>query len=137
MTRDEAFNKLAQGHELDEECKRIIANEWGFYEPCEDALSRETVLYVLERTRNMFSNADDAMQESIDFISALPPVQPKANAREPRIVVYSGDGYADGNIVYDFAECPNCGYEYEDGDKDWKEPFCPHCGQALKWEVEE
>ena len=52
-------------------------------------------------------------------------------------VVYSGDGYADGNIVYDFAKCPNCGYEYEDGDKDWKEQFCPHCGQALKWTVEE
>lgn len=29
-TRDEAFSKLGQGHELDDECKRIIAEEWGF-----------------------------------------------------------------------------------------------------------
>lgn len=30
MTRDEAFAKLGQGHQLDDECKRIIAEEWGF-----------------------------------------------------------------------------------------------------------
>jgi hypothetical protein len=33
------------------------------------------------------------------------------------------------------AEYPECGYEYEDGDKDWREPFCPHCGQALLWDA--
>lgn len=56
---------------------------------------------------------------------------------EPQEVFYEGDGYADGEMVYDFAECPRCGYEYEDGDKDWGFSFCPNCGQALKWEVEE
>ncbi len=56
--------------------------------------------------------------------------------QEPKTVLYSGDGYADGHMVYDMAECPNCGYEYEDGDKDWGENFCPHCGQPLKWESE-
>ena len=30
MTKDEAFAKLGQGHELDDECKRIIAEEWGY-----------------------------------------------------------------------------------------------------------
>lgn len=53
-----------------------------------------------------------------------------------KTVLYSGDGYADGYMVYDMAECPNCGYEYEDGDKDWGLPFCPNCGQALNWESE-
>lgn len=57
--------------------------------------------------------------------------------KEPREVLYSGDGYADGKMVYDMAECPNCGYEYEVSDWDWKEPFCPHCGQHLEWENEE
>lgn len=56
--------------------------------------------------------------------------------QEPKTVLYSGDGYADGEMVYDMAECPSCGYSYEYGDKDWKEPFCPHCGQPLKWESE-
>lgn len=56
---------------------------------------------------------------------------------EPREVLYSGDGYADGYMVYDMAECPNCGYEYEDGDKDWGLSFCPSCGQKLDWESED
>ena len=55
---------------------------------------------------------------------------------EPQGVLYRGDGYYDGELVYDFAECPKCGYEYEESDYIWGLPFCPKCGQALKWEVE-
>ena len=61
----------------------------------------------------------------------------KALEQEPKTVLYSGDGYADGYMVYDMAECPNCGYEYEEGDKDWGLSFCPNCGQSLIWESEE
>ena len=53
---------------------------------------------------------------------------------EPRSVNYSGDGYADGEMVYDMAECMNCGREFEYGDETWGCKFCPDCGQALKWE---
>lgn len=52
---------------------------------------------------------------------------------EPMQVEVMGDGYADGNLVFDFAKCPVCGWEYENGDKDWEEPFCCHCGQRLHW----
>lgn len=52
---------------------------------------------------------------------------------EPAQVELEGDGYADGQIVYDFGKCPNCGWEFEEGDKDWEEPYCCHCGQRLKW----
>lgn len=57
--------------------------------------------------------------------------------QEPKTVLYSGDGYADGYMVYDTAECPNCGYEYEESDRDWGLPFCPNCGQSLNWESED
>ena len=57
--------------------------------------------------------------------------------KQSKTVLYSGDGYADGYMVYDMAECPNCGYEYEDGDKDWGLSFCPSCGQKLNWESED
>lgn len=53
--------------------------------------------------------------------------------QEPKEVFYSGDGYADGEIVYDMAECPNCGREFEYGDETWNCNFCPDCGQALEW----
>ena len=56
---------------------------------------------------------------------------------EPRPVIYESDGYADGAPVYDMAICPACDYRFEDYESAWGEPFCPHCGQALKWDPEE
>lgn len=55
----------------------------------------------------------------------------------PKLVIYSGDGYADGKMVYDWAECPNCSFTFEDGDTDWETKYCPNCGQALRWESED
>ena len=52
---------------------------------------------------------------------------------EPMQVELMGDGYADGEIVYDYGKCPKCGWEFEEGDKDWEEPYCCHCGQRLHW----
>ena len=52
----------------------------------------------------------------------------------PKLVIYSGDGYADGKIVYDWAECPNCSSTFEESDDAWETKYCPDCGQALKWE---
>ncbi len=75
-------------------------------------------------------------QEVCKFLANLMDVL-ENQIQEPRTVIYSGDGYADGHMVYDMAECPNCGYKYEEDDKDWKEPFCPHCGRALKWGSED
>lgn len=72
--------------------------------------------------------------DEIKHLRNLPSVYPKNNAHKH--VIYSGDGYADGSIVYDMAECPNCGYEYEESDHDWEMPFCPNCGCSLLWEME-
>ena len=52
---------------------------------------------------------------------------------EPMQVELEGDGYAGGEIVYDYGKCPKCGWEFEYGDKDWEEPYCCHCGQKLHW----
>lgn len=57
----------------------------------------------------------------------------KASRQEPKQVEFEGDGYADGELVYDYGKCPSCGWQYEDGDKDWEEPYCCHCGQKLQW----
>ena len=56
---------------------------------------------------------------------------------EPKMVIYTADGYADGQLVYDMAECPNCGMNFEEADQFWETEYCLKCGQALKWEVEE
>lgn len=42
-----------------------------------------------------------------------------------------GDGYADGQLVYDSYDCPNCGKTYELDYDDYD--YCPKCGQKLDW----
>ena len=51
--------------------------------------------------------------------------------RIPKKPQLEGDGYADGQLVYDTWICKACGKEYElDYDK-YK--HCPECGQAIDW----
>ena len=53
----------------------------------------------------------------------------------PKIPNFEGDGYWDGQLVYDTWICPNCDSRYE---VDYDEyDYCPNCGQALDWKVEE
>lgn len=44
-----------------------------------------------------------------------------------------GDGYADGEIVYDVWECSECGYTIDDGTDDVTllPNFCPNCGTRM------
>lgn len=46
-----------------------------------------------------------------------------------------GDGYADGEMVYDIWICSNCGYVVDEGDneKPWYN-FCPNCGADMREE---
>lgn len=55
---------------------------------------------------------------------------------EEKQVELESDGFYDGKIVYDYGKCPSCGWDFEEGDKDWEEPFCCHCGQRLAWFME-
>lgn len=52
---------------------------------------------------------------------------------EPKMVRYEGDGYAGGEMVYDYAYCPNCDHETEADSENWGSVFCPECGQRLRW----
>ena len=49
--------------------------------------------------------------------------------QKPKMPDYEGDGYADGEMVYDTWICPNCGKKYEVDYDDYK--HCPECGQAI------
>ena len=56
----------------------------------------------------------------------------------PKMVNYIAHGYSNGELVYDEAECPNCGNDdFEYGLCSWECKFCPECGQALKWKEDE
>lgn len=56
----------------------------------------------------------------------------KQTAKKPD---YEGDGYSDGQLVYDTWICPCCGKHYEvDCDR---YDYCPNCGQHIEWRDEE
>ena len=48
----------------------------------------------------------------------------------PKELIAEGDGYADGEMVYDSFYCPSCDYHMEDYEV---ENYCPNCGQAIDW----
>ena len=50
----------------------------------------------------------------------------------PKKPDYEGDGYADGELVYDTWICPCCGKHYEIDYDDYD--YCPNCGQHILWE---
>lgn len=53
----------------------------------------------------------------------------KQIAKKPNI---EGDGYADGQLVYDTWICPNCEKHYEIDYDDYD--YCPNCGQKILWD---
>lgn len=100
---------------------------------------REEAIKLIENIREKFLNKygeETTISIPIDgddiraFDTAL-----EALKQEPKQVELEGDGYAYGTdeIVYDSGRCPICGWEFEEGNKDWEEPYCCHCGQKLEW----
>ena len=97
-------------------------------------MTREEALEKAEEylTSRVHIEYYDDLPEVKEIIKALKQ-EPFTPTQEPMQVELEGDGYADGCLVYDYGKCPECGWQYEEGDKDWEEPFCCHCGQRLKW----
>lgn len=52
----------------------------------------------------------------------------KQTAKKPD---YEGDGYSDGQLVYDTWICPCCGKRYEVDYDDYD--YCENCGQHIDW----
>ena len=118
----EELNELPSVQRTSNANKKYVENT------LEDAISRRKAIDIIYFECGEWRGLAKTIVKEIE---KLPPVSTE------KTVLYSGDGYADGHMVYDMAECPNCGYEYEYGDKDWGLPFCPNCGQSLNWESEE
>lgn len=55
----------------------------------------------------------------------------KQTPKKPTLI---GDGYSNGEIVYDTWICPNCEAAYEVDYDNYA--YCPKCGQRIDWEEE-
>ena len=49
----------------------------------------------------------------------------------PQTPHYEGDGYSDGELVYDTWICPTCNGYYELDFENYD--YCPFCGQKIDW----
>lgn len=80
---------------------------------------------------NAFMNLDARITKTLRLV-AIDAIKKQI----PKKPIYEADGYADGELVYDYAECPNCGHLFEYGINDWECNYCCECGQKLDWAVE-
>lgn len=76
------------------------------------------------------SNSDLVITQLLESIEC----SDLAEKATPKKLIYEGDGYVDGELVYDTAFCPNCNNIFEYDSWNWKDPYCPKCGQDLDWE---
>lgn len=76
----------------------------------------------LAETSDYYKECDD---KDIELISEL------VEKETPKKPDYEGDGYSDGELVYDTWICPNCGKSYEVDYEEYER--CPHCGQMIDW----
>ena len=78
-----------------------------------------------------FSMAIKALEEVQQYreIGTVEECRKATEKQKPKRPDYEGDGYADGQLVYDTWICPCCGKHYEVDCDDYD--YCPNCGQKL------
>lgn len=110
MTKKEAIEIMA---------RRIFMSKY------EQAIKVLKILYSDKFQQFTSSEFDDAIYVAIEALEKQLPMEPD----------YEGDGYADGELVYDTWICPNCGRHYEVDYDDYE--YCPQCGQRIDWSGED
>lgn len=84
---------------------------------------------LAKKLKDGVTESDIFDEEGKELISMIIGALEKQTSKKP---ILWGDGYADGELIMESYECPECGCIY-DFDTNGKLKFCSECGQALDW----
>lgn len=116
MTENEAIKELETSIDLAKMCTQN-------YERKNEIQGYEMAIQALEEVQQY---------RQIGTVEECREAVEKQTAKKPD---YEGDGFSDGQLVYDTWICPCCGKHYEvDCDRYY---YCQNCGQHIDWSDEE
>lgn len=116
MTENEAIKELETSIDLAKMCTQN-------YERKNEIQGYEMAIKALEEVQQY---------RQIGTVEECREAVEKQTAKKPD---YEGDGFSDGQLVYDTWICPCCGKHYEvDCDRYY---YCQNCGQHIDWSDEE
>ena len=123
-------NDRERGYKMKE---KLIRNEHEAIEAIKSNIPTSGY-YMLRESLDMAIKALEEVQQyrQIGTVEECREAVEKQNGKKPD---YEGDGYADGQLIYDTWICPNCEKRYEVDYDDYA--FCPDCGQKIDWKEKE
>ena len=82
-----------------------------------------------------FETAIDGLKELQQYrsIGTVEECKEAMEKQTPHGLYYEADGYSEGELVYDMADCPSCGHRFEYLESVWGSNYCPNCGLKLDW----
>lgn len=132
MTENEAIEKLHAYLECESRRAKIVScNE--SCDDCELCYMQGTGAEHITSVKTAIKALEEVQQyHQIGTVEECREAVEKQTAKKPD---YEGDGFSDGQLVYDTWICPCCGQHYEvDCDR---YDYCPNCGQHIDWGDEE
>ena len=84
---------------------------------------------LAKKLKDGVAESDIFDEEGKELISMIRGALEKQTSKKPTLW---GDGNADGELIMESYECPECRCIYN-FDTDGKLKFCSECGQALDW----
>lgn len=118
MTESEAIARFKSCQENTGKCEKCR-----FYSCCGIYDMEDTAIEALKEVQQY---------RQIGTVEKCREAVEKQNSKNPD---YEGDGYSNGQLVYDTWICPCCGHHYEVDYDDYD--YCPKCGQKIDWSDEE
>lgn len=132
MTENEAIEKLHAYLECESRRAKIVScNE--SCDDCELCYMHGTGAEHITSVKTAIKALEEVQQyHQIGTVEECREAVEKQTAKKPD---YEGDGFSDGQLVYDTWICPCCGKHYEvDCDRYY---YCQNCGQHIDWSDEE